>query len=116
MAETTERRIRLLNALSRRRYDTVANLAVEFGVSERTIRRDIESLSVIEPIYTKTGRYAGGVYMLEGCYTDHKNLNAAQKNVLQRIVTCAQNGIEIVLSEVEINHLNDIIKSFSVLH
>ncbi len=116
MAETAERRIKLLNALSRRRYDTVANLAVEFGVSERTIRRDIESLSTIEPIYTQTGRYAGGVYMLEGYYTDRKSLNADQKNVLERIVTCAQKGFDIVLSEAEINHLNDIIKTFSILH
>jgi len=40
------------------------NLAFEFGVSERTIRRDIDALSLVAPIYTQAGRYGGGVYIL----------------------------------------------------
>lgn len=37
---------------------------MEFEVSERTISRDIEELSLTKPIYTKSGRYGGGVYIL----------------------------------------------------
>ena len=37
-----ERRAAILDALCVRRQDTVANLAAEFGVNEKTIRRDIE--------------------------------------------------------------------------
>ena len=40
-----ERRAALLAVLCRRRHETVANLAAEFGVSTRTIRRDIDALS-----------------------------------------------------------------------
>lgn len=37
-----ERRAAIFDALCIRRQDTVENLASEFGVSEKTIRRDIE--------------------------------------------------------------------------
>ena len=41
---TAERRSRILRALCRRRHDTMTNLATEFGVSVRTIMRDIDAL------------------------------------------------------------------------
>ena len=45
MQETAERRSEIMKILCRRRSETVKNLAFELGVSERTIRRDIEILS-----------------------------------------------------------------------
>ena len=42
-----ERRAAIFDALCIRRHDTVENLASEFGVSEKTIRRDIEELSIV---------------------------------------------------------------------
>ena len=55
-----------MKLLCRRRSETIRNLAFEFEVSERTIRRDIDILSLNEPIYTQVGRYGGGVYVEEG--------------------------------------------------
>ena len=52
-----ERRAAILDALCIRRQDTIANLAEEFGVNEKTIRRDIEELSCSYPIETVRGRY-----------------------------------------------------------
>lgn len=37
------------------------NLAFEFGVSIRTIRNDIDTLSLSYPLETVRGRYGGGV-------------------------------------------------------
>ena len=51
-----ERRREIMRVLCRRRHETVKNLSFEFGVSERTILRDIEALSITEPIYTQCGR------------------------------------------------------------
>ena len=59
---TAERRTEIMRVLCRRRHETISNLADEFGVSTRTILRDVEVLSVTEPIYTQCGRY-GGVYV-----------------------------------------------------
>lgn len=57
----TERRQEIMRVLCRRRHETVKYLSFEFGVSERTILRDIEALSITEPIYTQCGRYDGCV-------------------------------------------------------
>ena len=66
----SERRNAIMRLLCRRRHETVVNIAAEFGVSERTIRRDIEILSLNEPIYTQSGRYGGGVYVTENYNMD----------------------------------------------
>lgn len=60
-----ERQKELLRLLRIRKYETTYNFSVEFNVSERTIRRDIELLSLTEPIYTKAGRFGGGIYYLD---------------------------------------------------
>jgi predicted DNA-binding transcriptional regulator YafY len=62
---SAERRGEIMKTLCRRRYETIRNLASEFGVSERTIQRDIEFLSKSEPIYTQQGRHGGGVYVID---------------------------------------------------
>lgn len=60
---TSERRFELVRILKNRRYDRTENLAFEFNVSEKTVRRDIDAISRVVPVYTKRGRH-GGVYLL----------------------------------------------------
>lgn len=81
----SERRLELLEVLCSRRYDTIANLAMEFDVSERTIRRDVASLSLNEPIYTQTGRYGGGVYVMDNYYFGRVYLNDDEIKLLEKI-------------------------------
>ena len=64
-----------------RRHDTIKNLAFEFEVSERTIRRDIEILSYTEPIYTQRGRYEGGVHIVDGYYFDRMYMSKEELGV-----------------------------------
>lgn len=61
---SNERRNALLEILSMRRFETLENLAFEFGVSKRTIRYDIEILSLTYPIYTVQGN-GGGIHVDE---------------------------------------------------
>lgn len=82
---TNERRNAILKALCRRRYETISNLATEFEVSERTIRRDIEVLSYTEPIYTQTGRHAGGVYVVDGYSADRMYMSEDEIALLCKI-------------------------------
>ena len=56
---TSERRYEIMKTLCRCRHEKMHNLAREFGVSTRTIQRDIEVLSRTEPIYTQSGKYGG---------------------------------------------------------
>lgn len=69
------RKIEILKILNDNRRETISNLASEFGVSERTIRRDIEELSLKFPIYTLQGRYNGGVYVMDGVEIDKRFLS-----------------------------------------
>lgn len=50
-----ERRMRLIEELCERKFDTIDNLAFELGVSRRTICYDIEELSLSYPIFTAKG-------------------------------------------------------------
>ena len=84
---TTERRNEILKVLCRRGYETAGNLAFEFGVSERTVRRDIEVLSRNNPIYTKSGGHAGGIYIVGGYSPDRMYMSDAEIYVLKKLYT-----------------------------
>jgi len=81
---TAERRCEIMKVLCRRRHETIYNLACEFGVSTRTIQRDIEILSATEPIYTQSGRYCGGVYVVDGYSVDRMYMDNAEIDVLKK--------------------------------
>lgn len=51
----SERREAILRVLCQRRQDKIDNLAEEFGVSVRTIKNDIEELTLAHPIETVRG-------------------------------------------------------------
>lgn len=78
------------------RYDKIENLASEFGVSERTIRRDIMILSVYErkPIYAVQGKYVGGV-ITEGAKNDIVYIRLADEEVLREAydILCSMENI-----------------------
>ena len=73
-----------------RRHDTVANLAKEYGVSERTIMRDIVVLTERIPIYTKPGRYGGGVYIDPQYRPSKLYFEREESELMQRILTCLE--------------------------
>ena len=81
----SERREAILNVLCKRRQDTVENLAHEFGVSVRTIKYDIEELTLAHPIETVRGRYGGGVKVAEGYYLGRKYLKPNQQELLKKL-------------------------------
>ena len=79
-----ERRMEILEVLCRRRSDTVENLANEFGVSKRTIKYDIEYLSLSYPVYTVQG-HGGGVRIDDGYRLGMKYLSEKQTNLLEKL-------------------------------
>ncbi len=79
-----ERRHELLQVLCTRRYDKICNLAHEFGVSERTIMRDVQELSLTYPIYTKQGT-DGGVYVERGYYINKSYLKENEVKLLNSL-------------------------------
>ena len=86
---TAERRYEIMKILCHRRCETIGNLASEFGVSMRTIQRDIEVLSRTEPIYTQTGKHNGGVYVVDGFYIDQMYMRDNEIDVLKKLYIAA---------------------------
>lgn len=64
---------------------SIQNLAMELGVCERTIRRDIEELTLTYPIETVRGRYGGGVRMADWYFQDRPKLTPKQTALLKRL-------------------------------
>lgn len=111
--ETSERRTEIIRILCRRRHDTISNLAEEFGVSPRTIQRDIEILSLTEPIYTQCGRYGGGIYVAEDYSLNRMYMNDDEVALLQKIVQFANNKDQVDLSTEEYRLLKYIISQYT---
>lgn len=75
----SERRKEILEVLSLRRVEQINNLAFQFGVSEKTIRRDILTLSLEYPIYTAQGN-GGGIYVDKNFRLGRVYLKTSNKN------------------------------------
>ena len=103
-----QRRREIMKILCRRRHETMYNLAYELGVSVRTIQRDINTLSLKEPIYTQTGKYTGGVYVVEGYSIDRIYMMHFQIDVLKKLYIASENDA-LLLSMEEKQILADII-------
>lgn len=108
----TERRNEIMRILCRRRCETIVNLAREFGVSQRTILRDIAALSASEPIYTQSGRY-GGVYVLDSYKMDRMYMTKKELSVLRKLAISATKKDVCVLSEEEEKILHLIISQYT---
>ena len=80
-----ERRQEIMETLCHRRQETMNNLAFEFGVSIRTIRNDIDILSLSYPLETVRVRYGGGVRVMDGFYMNRKYLKPEQRDLLERL-------------------------------
>jgi len=101
-----ERRLEIMETLCLRRHETMENLAFEFGVSVRTIRNDIDHLSLSYPLETVRGRYGGGVRVMDGFYMNRKYLNPEQKDLLEHLRTS--------LSGTDLSIMNTILKDFAL--
>ena len=110
---TSERRKEIMRILCRRRFETIGNLATEFGVSERTIRRDIETLSLTEPIYTQTGRYGGGVYVVENYSINQMHLSEKESEILHKLYDLLKNQKNCLLSDEELNIFRCIVNNYT---
>lgn len=109
---TAERRRLLLEILSRKRQVNIDSLASEFGVSKRTIRRDIEILSLSEPIYTETGRY-GGVFVVEGYDVNKFYLSYDEEDLFRKIIRMAECQDVCDLNKNEIEMIKKLISTYT---
>ena len=103
MQSTTDRRQMILEHLLDNRHATRKELADKFGVSTRTIERDVIVLSCSYPIDTQQGG-GGGIFIADGYRLGMKYLTEEQIALLEKL---SKN-----LSCEDIKIMNGIIKTF----
>lgn len=91
MQSALDRRQEILERLSDRRFDTIANLMAEFHVSRSTIKRDIDVLSCSYPLETVRGN-GGGVRVADGYYVGRRYLRPEQEALLRELMPGLQPG------------------------
>ncbi len=82
-----ERRNGICAILNKQRMTTISELVSEFGVNERTIRRDVEELSLTYPIETVRGRYGGGIKLADWYQPHKRSLLPEQMKLLKKLAT-----------------------------
>lgn len=91
----------------------MSNLAFEFGVSLRTIQRDINEISTTIPIYVKTGRYEGGVYVMEGYYLERLYMKESEIALLKKVRDSFFDHDKCSLNYYEMQIFNKLIEDYS---
>ena len=81
--QPNERRRKIIEIISIRRYDTMRNLACEFGVSWQTIFRDMQVLAGEYPLIITRGN-GGGVAFPKGYYVSQRYLTSKQEEAIRR--------------------------------
>ena len=84
---TAERRLEILKYLCQRRHATMQELAEEFGVSVRTIQRDIYEIEATfhAPIVVKSGKYEGGIYVVGDYSFDRAYMRDDELALLKKV-------------------------------
>lgn len=81
-------------------------LPEEFGVSVRTIKNDIEELTLAHPIETVRGRYGGGVRVADGYYVGRNYLKPKQQELLKKLQSTLQGD--------DLEVMNSILRDFAL--
>ena len=85
MQNATERRLEILEYVSDKRQLTYQEIADEFKISYRTVRRDVEILSCSYPIETVQGN-GGGIRVADGWYLSKTYLCDEDEEMLRRLL------------------------------
>ena len=108
---TAERRLEILKYLCKARKATMPQLAEMFGVSIRTIQRDVfeieETFHV--PIDIRCGKYDGGIYVIGDYSFDRAYMHDDELVLLSKIQQIVKNK----LSDTENALLSQIIKTYT---
>ena len=108
---TAERRLEILKYLCKARKATMPQLAEMFGVSIRTIQRDVLEIEATfhAPLDVRCGKYGGGIYVMGDYSFDRTYMHDDEISLLSKVRDLVRNQ----LSEKENALLSHIIKEYT---
>ena len=91
----------------------INDLVARFGVERRTIRRDVEKLSLIYPIASQPGRH-GGVYINSPIRSAPRYLHPEEAEALIRIMRLIPENEQIYIRTIlrDLAHIDDLTDDF----
>jgi len=95
-----ERRNNIYAELRAQRHLTIDYLAEKYSVNEKTIRRDIDELTLTYPIETVRGRYGGGVKLSDWYHPTRTTLCPEQVALLKKLAPSLQGDDLAVLNSI----------------
>ena len=95
-----ERREAIYAELRAKRHLTVGYIAEKYGIHERTVRKDIEELTLVYPIETVRGRYGGGVKLSDWYQPARLTLCPEQMALLKKLAPSLQGQDLVVLNSI----------------
>lgn len=112
MRDTNERREELIRILMMNKKCTMEYLANSLNVSVRTIKRDVDFLSLTKPIQIDTGR-AGGVYITNRKAINLPIMKGEEISLLQKIISDTERTGVCELDEGNLEILKQMITLYS---
>ena len=108
---TAERRLEILKYLCKYRHATMPQLAEIYGVSVRTIQRDISEIEATfrVPLDVRCGKYDSGVFVIGNYSFDRAYMYDEELKLLAKV----QDLVKEQLSEQENTLLSQIIKTYT---
>lgn len=94
-----DRRMEIISILVVSGHATARELAQEFGVTRRTILRDIAALSYGYPIYTKPGA-GGGVFIMDSYKPYNNTLTLTEQEWLKKMYDAAEGEDKKILKRI----------------
>ena len=95
-----ERRNNIYAELRAQRHLTVDYLAEKYAVSAKTIRRDIDELTLTNPIETVRGRYGGGVKLADWYHPMQSTLSPTQIALLKKLAPSLEGDDLVVMNSI----------------
>ena len=89
MRATNERRQAMIEFISVNRKTSLHELMTVFGISQKTVQRDLEILSCSYPVYTVQGK-GGGIRVADGWYLSRSYLSDTQEAFLRDLMSGLQ--------------------------
>ena len=95
-----ERRNNIYAELRAQRHLTIDYLAEKYSVNEKTIRRDIDELTLTYPIETVRGRYGGGVKLSDWYHPTRTTLCPEQVALLKKLAPSLEGDDLIIMNSI----------------
>lgn len=110
--DAPERRREMMKLISDKRHVKIEYLASAFGVSNRTVSRDLAKIAEVMPIYDQSGRH-GGIYVTDNYRYSDVCFGVSETGLIQKLIADSEAGIPCRLSAGDVSILRGMLARYA---